>query len=689
MSSDLPSENSKCKLAIQQLLSENFALDSKKKFRNLIVMDKDKASVTDLIGFVSEDENLNSNMSFYIKTAIKYKHLQLVIELINIDETIFDTNLETYAELFVTKFKKDSQKDSQKDIVLKIFLERFAKILPNQTVLNAILMSGSVHIAEHLLQNNICSHNDFLHSVNGTLDTVKSAQKLVIKTIILKSDLLINLFIGSLDQISVSGLIILAVWTCSKASVLGQVLEFCEQTFSENDMDTLIMELCSVSISFEDCEFLAVWLKTASEDKIVRLLSQCIRKMRFKSKVYENIYKILGQNFPLTTATSDIVLELCLSRTSSINQTDCRYFIDRGLNSGIITPESLTPFVANASQSQNIDFDTFVYLVNNCNSLDDILFRQISGAVCGNPIDRFKYLLEQGANPNQRNGFLMFISLFELSVPTLKLLIDYGGNIDLVRTAIDEIDLTDKEDIIRYFNLNCIRCNLPSHNLSTVRELCHKYIDKLIVTDFNLPDTFFTDFQEENQHSVRVDFSYTENITFAMFLEHVVAQTYFHDEMLRDPAFEYAVSIEDCFEDCDEWELRMDSRLENLVNGLTNSITNNYVDLKAFAEAFKYVNNLTDTTELTTVYKSFELYVKNCVENKCGAIFYCIFCLFVNSDEAIQLIRETLEQLQPTECQDFFLEFVKIFMGGDHILNKAYVKETMLELIDEIQTAKN
>jgi hypothetical protein len=716
------------------LLTESFALDSRKKFLNLI--QTAGSSTNELIEIISSDENLEKNIPIYVKKAFNYKRIDLILQMVSLHENIFAFNKEMclmkLIELYpnsnnVGTIGSPSEEQDSVDLrqtLTKLFMDQFNNQEQNssdssmrhEVIIKALFKKNCIEILTELLENNIYTCDYLIHAVNGTSYLTETDRNKfgtrssfylnflwVIKnldTSIL--DLLIEKF-DQIDQTKIGSGVILTIWCLIKKYSFDEIFQNVYPTWSSNLID-IVASISINTVHYENGLFLSYWLSITSEDIVIKFLTEGLDGTRHRMRIFASSIKILGDKFPLSEETNKIFLKLTLCMESSIETKTDMALIKKAIDIGI-DPETLAMFVSKLRH--DIDFEDFVFLVGNCTNFNNILQGQLTLRPFANQIPRLKYLLENGANPNLDNGYLLFYLVFELNIKVLKLLIDFGGDINLVRSAIEQIQFQSREEVMKYFSTEMFDSSvfnsfLDSQDLPLAREICLRYVDKLELENYvtidiinGNEDTILTQLQQEifdeklgPNAKITVSNYSINRCALYEFITSTITSIHYYDKSV-DEIHEFCGESLEIICDYDFFD-----ELNTLLNDLPKMITEGDTHLKTFVNVYK-LSKKNKSYDFSQNYASLATVIEKCIQYKAGIIFFCVVGLIVNTNPytnkiicSIREILESVDEKEDLDCAVFFINFINLFdenTCSNFGENISLIGNSLDELIEEMK----
>jgi hypothetical protein len=417
------------------------------------------APTSQLLDYIAADTNSALNAKTYLEYAFRFGHKDIIPQLLDLFMDAFIDNKYFYMKtvlqsktnrsvLFFDYFDDIVKIEDDAGKFCKLIMEPdydTVKILDHFVTKQAVTMTDCVTVLEDIWSwgGKVVSHTETFYYILDNLHLIDNADDIFTR------------------------MITSCCWYDLESSAI-KIVDFCRQNpnFESEILGKLVFELLNLrkGLGINIIKYLMGKYPDFDLNKNLKNPFGHVDDI-----VMDNAYKILGSNLDIESYKKYFIIMAMRDQGTEMFELAKTYI-------PTISRKKITKFIMYSDP----DLQKLEYILDYCDDYDLILTHVES-------FDKIKLVLDKGANPNCYNGRVLYRNLVRCEFDILALLIQYGGNIDLVQDAIPLIGCNSFNKIWRHFNpiknpfLDGMTLVAPRSDIYEVKYVAAtKFIDSLI-----------------------------------------------------------------------------------------------------------------------------------------------------------------------------------------------------------------
>jgi hypothetical protein len=409
------------------------------KFTEIININGASASADQLLEFISMDLNAEEHARFYFEHAFNLGHEDLIPHLLDLFFDVLEKNKIFYLKLLLqnkvataTKSKLMLDYFSDMDSIAKSNPEEFNQIIKLVCSHKEQTEIDCVAFFNNLTDNNIVSFSTIMNQICDCANI---------------SDQAFNYVIDNLDQCEMKYVYeMLRKESAPQDQTRGiKLINALEQ---RPNFETELIENIFVIIGESPSVFGSVLFKYVAErhpdydlHKLFDLPKQLWRN--FRGLLVVSIFGVLGENLNAEPFAEDFVRwaiqEVGFGYRDKVQILREKMFEHSKKYFHLVPKEKFTKYVVD--NCSTVLMEQAESLVNYIDMSAFLIIYDIVDT------DFMRFILENGADPNYQDGIIMYNAIICSNYEILTLLIEYGGDLNLVRIIYQNDDFLTKHNL--------------------------------------------------------------------------------------------------------------------------------------------------------------------------------------------------------------------------------------------------
>jgi hypothetical protein len=660
---------------LQILIKSDFNQNPRNKFFKLISKEKSKTNPDILLEIILHDNNFEQNAAFYMKQAFVYTHEKMIFELTDLRKAEFETNKISYLANLLNGATSSQDRETSnnyfEDIeyvnhVANLYFSYFGDTILNANILQMIIIADNHKILQRYVDNGTHTWQEIimLACENFVISTEPTAY---VAAQILPFGRILNMFVEHIDDLSTTAFSKVVQWCSSRGTWTDKIIERLDDLSknyeSKEKFENFIASCLCTSIFKGNGQIFKIWMEIHPDYNVSILLKH--NPTQFSKKIiFQTCFDVLQDKISLDEQVFETIFSIIKSNPFENIPTGYLSIIKIGIESGLVSNDLIVEFLTRLQLTdfgKSFSAEDFNFYVDHIEAkdLDKILWGQIStkqvlASQSTNRIKylRVKYLLEKGANPNKDKGYLLLSTIFALDYPILKLLVEYGGDLNLVRDAINQIDFQQRDGITNFYpknfnpQANGSMITVNHTNSEDIRMILDSCVCHLESNNYEIRGEFFERLQQEF-----FDNKFGPGIEIAYVYEHPPYDLHqFVEETLNHPYQNVEDEPDDAAISEDFVGKLFNSSIAfnkpSIYDMLLVEIESNGIEFYAkLIQCMNAIIRLSSTSNLLNFCETLLHHIKQCIKFARGDIFVHIIGIFAKSEQAIDLIRETINEM--------------------------------------------